>query len=143
MISLEQAIYARLTGHAGTAALVGARVYPGTTPQNPTFPFIVFEQTTDDAPWRHLGGRTALRRATMQIDIYSLSRSATAAIARQVRFALDEAPGTITVGAGSLVIVTARLVTETDTTETDLPASAVPMFRTSAEYSFVHQIPLS
>ncbi len=67
---LQKLVFETLTGDAGIAALVGARVYDRALP-NAAFPFISFGPTSfllvqDDC----LAGRTE----TMQIDIWSESK---------------------------------------------------------------------
>lgn len=41
---IEEALYSRMTAHAGLAALVGTRVYPDQLPQNPTLPAVVYQR---------------------------------------------------------------------------------------------------
>lgn len=93
MALAEEAVYARLTAHAGTAALVGARVYPLKLPQTPTLPAVTYQRisaTRESA----MGSDTGITRARFQVTSHAASYSGVKALAEQVRQALQRYSGT-------------------------------------------------
>lgn len=48
MATASGALYARLSGFAGLAALVGTRIHPGLVPQTETMPYVAFVRIDED-----------------------------------------------------------------------------------------------
>lgn len=83
-MSLESDIRSALTG------LVAGRVYPDVTPDNPTFPLIVYQQVGGQAV-EYLEGVIADKdNARVQVLVWSKTRLEASQIARQARAALVE-----------------------------------------------------
>lgn len=88
-MTIYEAIYARLTGFAGLAALVGDRVYPNTMPQDTTKPAVAYRLVTDDTPQpQQLVGEPDLIRARFQFDSYAKKYDDANAVRLQIRRAL-------------------------------------------------------
>jgi hypothetical protein len=85
---LAQDVYARLTGHAGLATLVGDRIYPEHLPQNPTCPAVTYFQV--GGPRDHsLAGSSGLAVTRWQVDVWAPTYIEAKAVAEEVRLALD------------------------------------------------------
>lgn len=87
-MSIQSAVYERLTTHSGTAALVGARVYPQVLPQTPTYPAITYQRVSG-GNMQSLAGPTGLGHPRVQIDCWAKTQAAVLALAKQVRIAFD------------------------------------------------------
>jgi len=98
----------RLTTHAGTAALVGTRVYPMKLPQNSTYPAIVYQRISGAERL----GSTKLREARYQLSCWGATYASGQALAAQVRDALEGW------GVGGAVPMS-RIVNENDDYEPD------------------------
>ena len=90
-MGLRQIIYERCTTHAGTAALVGDRVYPERLPDDVTYPAIRFLApiSNNSAQYRShdgAGGRTVSRA---QLDGYAETGTEAEALADQLVAAWD------------------------------------------------------
>lgn len=92
-MAIEADIFARLTAHAGTAALVGMRVYPSIAPTNAVLPYIEYSRTSD-APIEAMQGSTGLRTADFEVSCYAGSYTAMQALTAQVVSALSRYSGT-------------------------------------------------
>lgn len=89
-MTLRTTIYARCTGHAGTAALVSTRVYPDRLPENVTYPALVYHRiSADNTDYRDHGGATDREVSRVQFDCYDGTGDGAAALADQVRAAWD------------------------------------------------------
>lgn len=77
MALIGELLYARLTGNAGLAALVGTRVHPDMLPQNVTYPAIRYVQVSRVEVVRKpvaaggVGAKLAIVRGTFQLDCYA------------------------------------------------------------------------
>lgn len=77
MALIGELLYARLTGNAGLAALVGTRVHPDMLPQNVTYPAIRYNQVSRVEVVRKpvaaggVGASLAIVRGTFQLDCYA------------------------------------------------------------------------
>lgn len=81
---IDDAIYERLTGDAGVAALVSNRIYPDQVPQDVIWPaIIVHGPASETASYSHEGDEN-LDTARIQIDCYG----STCASAKQVKAAV-------------------------------------------------------
>ena len=92
-MAIEADIFARLTAHAGTTALVGTRVYPSIAPTGATLPHLVYTRITDSAV-EAMQDSTGLRTAEFEIACYASSYTATQALTTQVQAALNRYSGT-------------------------------------------------
>lgn len=82
------ALFAILTADTAVAALVVARIYPVTAPQNVTKPYAVY-QRIGGIRNRSLDGPDGLARPRYQIDAWSLDIDEARAIAAAIRRAID------------------------------------------------------
>lgn len=85
---LSEAVYARATGDAGVAALVGARVYPGLLPQDVTWPATT-QQLISDVAESAMGSDAGVRHARVQLTAWAESYEGAAAL-RDALFAAFE-----------------------------------------------------
>lgn len=72
------------------AGIAGGRVYPDTTPDNPTHPCVIYQQVGGEVINQLEGGDPGLDHARIQIWVWSKSRLTTSATMRQVRVALAD-----------------------------------------------------
>ena len=88
-MNLPASLYARLTAHAGLAALVGTRIYPYALPQTPTLPAITYQLTSE--PTEHHQGEASsiIERANVRVQCWSVSWDGAFALAAQADAALD------------------------------------------------------
>lgn len=111
-MSIGKAIHARLTGHAGTFALVKKRIYPLRIPQGPTYPAVRYQVI--GAPRTHLmGADLGEVHARVQIDCYAQTYDGAHTLATQVRGALSRWEGT----AGGVTVIHVFLDDERDIDE--------------------------
>lgn len=86
--TIEKAIYSRLTGYAGLAALISDRVYPGYLPQNCTKPAVYYEEYSG----RYLqtnSGNLNLRDTSFRVYSVADTYSEMKAVSKQVEAALE------------------------------------------------------
>lgn len=89
-MSLRETIYSRCTTHAGTAALVGTRVYPDLVPEDPTWPLIVYHRISgDDSAYRDHDAPTTREVSRVQLDCYDNTSDGAADLADQVQAAFN------------------------------------------------------
>lgn len=86
-MSLQTDLKAYLGAHAGLSALIGARLYPVTLPQEPTLPAATYLVVDDPATYHHSG--SGRRQARIQLDIYAATYLAGQAIADQMEAAVN------------------------------------------------------
>ena len=125
-MSLEAALFSRLTAVAGVTALVSQRVYPVQLPQNPTLPAVTYEVLSE----RRLNtfrGPLGLPGTLMRVCSWGLTYAAAKDLARQVRLALDGWQGT-----SSGETVQASILER----QQDLYEDEVQVHRVAAEYRF-------
>lgn len=67
---MESTILARLEGDAPLTALVGTRIYAGSLPQDPTYPCVLFVNTSQN-PINALSGEADLKNDNYQVTAYS------------------------------------------------------------------------
>jgi hypothetical protein len=109
MADISASMHAALTGDAGVAALVGARVYPVQAPQEAPAPFIVFGRVATQR-FPTLDDRRGLAQPRIEVGCWAETFDAARALANAVRLALDGLRGTV---AGIEVLAT-RLDAERD-----------------------------
>ncbi|MBA1447077.1 MAG: DUF3168 domain-containing protein [Chromatiales bacterium] len=91
---IDQAVYTRLTGHAGIARLVRTRVYPIILPQGEIGDSIVYRRIST-SPVSALGADTDLESARYQFTCYARTSMAAQAISEQVRAAWQRYSGIV------------------------------------------------
>lgn len=98
-MNVEESLYARLAAHAGTAALVGTRIYPVELPQTPTLPAITYRMASQ--PTEHVFGESAstIKMANFWIQCWAETYSDAQALGIQAEAALDAFSGLLG-GAG-------------------------------------------
>lgn len=85
---IEGELYTRLTTHAGTAALVGTRVWPLVMPQGGKLPAIVYQKVSDVRVYSH-DGDSDLIRSRFQVSCYAKNYDDVKALEAQVVDALS------------------------------------------------------
>ena len=85
---IEGELYTRLTTHAGTAALVGTRVWPLVMPQGGKLPAIVYQKVSDVRVYSH-DGDSDLIRSRFQVGCYAKNYDDVKALEIQVVDALS------------------------------------------------------
>ena len=87
-MSLEAELVAQMKAHAGLAALVGTRVYPGLLPPQPTYPAVTYA-IVSDVPEHAMGTDPGAKTARVSVTVWSLSYKAAKDCADQVVAALS------------------------------------------------------
>lgn len=117
MAIIGDAIHAQLTGHSGTRALVGSRVYPLRLPQGTgasSLPYPAVRYQVIGAPRSHVMGQdTGEVFARVQVDCYAETYRDAHLLSAQVRAALSRQSGTW----GGVVIDSVFLEDERDMDE--------------------------
>lgn len=91
-MTLEQATYQALSGHAPLAALVGTAIYPVEATQGAPLPRVVFaRQETDNLG--HLGGRGSHDRVHLSVLCYADDPAEARQVAAAARAAMEAAVG--------------------------------------------------
>ncbi len=93
MAVVEEAIYSRLSTHAGVSALVGSRIYPSLMPQNVTLPALTYIKVAGPRV-SAMSIDTGVARPRFQVSCWSQTYSQAKALAAQVRAALQRWRGT-------------------------------------------------
>lgn len=88
MAHLEAAVYARLAGFAGLAALAGTRIYPGARPQGALLPAVVYQRIST-VRFSAMGVDSGVVKARVQLDAWALTFTAALDVKEQVRAALQ------------------------------------------------------
>lgn len=92
-MSIDSAIYTRLSGFAGLAALVSTRIYPAPIPQSPTYPLVTYMQVSGVRGYVY-GNQDGFVQGRWQVDSWSTTSTGARALAEQVRLALSNYKGT-------------------------------------------------
>lgn len=92
-MSIDAALYARLSGYTGLTDLISTRIYPNEAFQDATYPYIVYEREGTERA-QHLRGDSGLLTTDFQITSYAETKSALLAINAQVVAALHGYIGT-------------------------------------------------
>jgi hypothetical protein len=93
-MSLEASLSTFLTGDAGIAAFVGARVFPGVIPQSSEQPCIVYNKQSRGRQ-QLFCGTDGLKVTRMDIDCYAVSYRQSVELANAVTAALQDFSGTM------------------------------------------------
>lgn len=114
-MSIEKAIYTRLSEFAGLSALVAARIHPLKLPQNVTYPCVTFSKISTE---RHsaMGADAAVTRSRYQVSSWAKNYSDVEPVSEQVRAALQRFRGTVS----SVVIQDIFIENELDLYESDV-----------------------
>lgn len=89
----EPAIYALLAADAGVSALVGARIYQGRLPQDPTYPALVYQVVSEQMDTAY-DGAVGPGTQRIQVDSYDDDYPGSRALDAAVKEALTGARGT-------------------------------------------------
>lgn len=92
-MSIEGALYDRLSGYAGLSALVSTRIYNFELPQNPTYPAVAFAKI-DSSPIQAMGSNAGLIQSRWIVISFAATRAALLSVDSQVIAALDRYSGT-------------------------------------------------
>lgn len=111
-MTIEEAIVARVLAFAGTAALVGDRVFPGFIPAGAAHPAIAYQRIGGPPNYVMLG-ETGAAEARIQITCWGVKYADAAAVAEQVRLALSGFRGQL----GTVMVDSLFLEGPTDTTD--------------------------
>lgn len=114
-MTLEEAVYARLTADAAVAAIIGTRAYPILAPQNVALPYVVF-QRSETENLAHLGGRGTHDRVQLAVIAYAADSIGARALADAAQTVLDEWHGHEVVAASRIIGREQSTVDETETT---------------------------
>jgi hypothetical protein len=93
MPTIDGSLFARLSGYAGLAALVGIRVYPAPIPQNATYPLCTYQEISR-VPIHVMGATLSVAHIRYQVDSWAATLATAKAVAAQVELALDNYAGT-------------------------------------------------
>ena len=106
-MSIDSALYTRMSGFAGLIALTGTRIYPPPIPQNATYPCCTYQQISGPRGYVY-GNQSGFVDARFQVDSWATTSVAVRAVAEQVRLCLSIYKGT----SDSVVIDLITLIDE-------------------------------
>ncbi len=92
---IETLLHSVLTNDVATKTIVVARVYFGEAPQNPTLPFIAFQQIASSPYELHHGGAVDIRQGVFQFDCIAATPAAAKQLSNAVCNALHAYKGTL------------------------------------------------
>ena len=123
MSTIEDVLFARLSGFAGLTALVSTRIYPLKLPQSPVYPACVYLRASTGRE-QLMGNDAGIVRPRFQVSTYAQKYSdATSGLietAEQVRLALQRYRATVS----GFVIEDIYLLTENDAWSDEPPVYA-------------------
>ncbi len=90
---IEEALFSRLSGHVGMAALVDDRIYPQVLPQGVIFPAVTYAKTKGERV-QAMGGNPGIARVTFRVAAWSEVYADAKNVSAQVRDALERWSGT-------------------------------------------------
>lgn len=93
-MTIEEVVYQRLTGYAGLAALVSARIYPGLLPETPSYPALTYDIVNTDRE-SAMGVDAGIAAARLQVMVYASKYKDARDVKEQVRGALQRYRGTL------------------------------------------------
>lgn len=114
-MTINNAIYSRLSGFAGLSAMVASRIYPVNAPQDALMPYVVYQRVSS-VKIGLLASDTDIAEPRYQIDVYAGSYSSCRDTADQVVLAMQRWQGT---EAGTVVMDT-TIENDSDTYDNDL-----------------------
>ena len=117
-MSFESDLYEKLRDDATITTLVSGRIYPNTSPQNPTTPYIVYARDDNESEEDMVGG-SGLDRTSLQFDIYAAEDKHEDTVAiREALVALLQ-PFVGTMGAGNTQVRSVEYTNDFDLYEDD------------------------
>lgn len=134
-MTLNAALYAKLTGTTAIAALIDARAYPLLAPTSAAFPRVTFQRISG-APAHHLRGVSALETVHMQIDAYDDDAAGATALAVQIKTALDMQYGVVW---GTVQIDSCSLENEHDLIEPPADASDAGIYHVTLDFEITYR----
>jgi len=114
-------------------AIIVARVYPVSAPQNATLPYIVYQIVGSETLY-HADNEAGLQATRMQIDCYAETYDAAYDLADKVRLALSGYTGLIS----TILIRGIFLESQQDLSEPTVERGEKPLMRISADYEVWH-----
>ena len=93
-MSIEDAIYTRLSGHAGLTAIIGVRHYPVIAPQNPVAPYVVWRRSGTNKI-SLLSVDTDISQVEYQFECYATTFEVARSIVNELRLALQRYSATV------------------------------------------------
>lgn len=131
MSSMEQALFALLTGNAAVNAAVAGRVYPIVMPDDPTLPCITYQRTSA-VRQHHMEGRGNLTNGEYTIDVWAYQEPSGMAeisdISAKIRACMDGLRASLS-GVDVQAILSLN--------ETDIYESEVKVFRRTMRFRII------
>lgn len=112
-LAAEIAIRELLLSDETIYSLIGVRVYPVVTPQNPSFPMVVYGLRNTER-LSHIAGSENIANKTIRIDAYAESYAAVKSVSEAVSRLLHGYAGTIVLGEDSIKFTMILLEEESD-----------------------------
>jgi hypothetical protein len=135
MATLEEAIVKRMNATVGLTALVGARIYPGSVPEDAALPAIAFQKTTNQSILTH-SGPTGWANSTVQFIVSAEDYAGKKRVAEQIRVCWDGYHGTIVFSTtDSLTVGMSRIEDRSDIDEAQVGA----FLGERVDVFFIHQ----
>jgi hypothetical protein len=130
----EKVIKTVLAAHAGTAALVGTRIYPVLMPQEPTYPCITYRQV-DSSRLQGVQTNPGVARIRLQVTGWAKTYEETKSLAEQIRLALERYGSAITgTTIAGVVVYDIFMGSGADAYEPELD-----VFALSTDFTVVHE----
>lgn len=129
-MSIEEALYAKLTSAANLTELVSNRVYPVKLPQNPTLPAITYQRVSTSRYHTHDTGFSGLARPRFQFDCYASSYLGAKNLLEALRATLEGFSG---------YVGTTRIQGALSQNETDFYEDVSGLYRRSIDFMIHHQ----
>jgi hypothetical protein len=112
-MTVEEAVYSRLSGGSAVQAIVGSKIYPLVAPQSASLPFLIYQESSHNR-MRRLNGSTVMREFRMRIDGYATSYTT----AKSLR---DAVLGRLVNYNGTISNVVIEDIDQEDTSDEHLP----------------------
>lgn len=132
-MSLERALFARVTGDAAVSALIGDRLFPNVAPLGTDAPFATYQRISATRV-RSLTQRSGLAMARMQLDCMAETYAGARALADAVRQALDGFRGAA--GSPPVTIEASSIQSDQDLYE---DAAEPPLHRVSMDFMLTYR----
>jgi hypothetical protein len=87
---IENYIFQHLSTTAGITGKVSARIYPVRAPQNPTFPYIVYQRISTN-PEYSISGFGSLSNVSIQFDCYATDHAGIRSLSSALHTAMQSA----------------------------------------------------
>jgi len=104
-MSIETELRTKLLADSTISGLIGTRVYPIVAPQNPIYPFIVYQRISGER-YYHLTAAAGRAHPRIRFDVYSNTYLGMKAVADAVRQDLSKFIGTLTTIKASIHLET-------------------------------------